>query len=278
MLILTIPHSTKATNYPPNVSICLINREGELIFPWKKSDLKPGDEVTFIGKREAIDKVPAFFGAAREKIKSVFLCGGKYIARELCPLLEEHGIHVKLVESDGYHCKQLSKALPKATILHHDETDYDFYLEERASKSDVFIAATEKTEKNILAASLAQEAGVSNVFCLTNDRSYFHLLNRLDISPRPLDTHGALLATSSPSSTEPPSCKLVSLYDNQAKMVQMHIHENCHLIGKTAAQLSEMLPKDCIITLSATQNDVYLPNHRTHLWRRRLGIFHCNSL
>jgi trk system potassium uptake protein len=260
MLIITIPHNTKSTDYPSGVSLCLINRKGKLIFPWKNADLQPGDEVTFIGKRDSIDKVPAFFDAARDKVKSVFLCGGKYIARELCPLLEEHSIHVKIIESDSYHCKQLSKALPKATILNHNETDYDFYLEERVSKSDVFISATEKTEKNILAASLAQEAGVNNVFCLTNDRSYFHLLNRLDIShvlSSRMSVGSYILSILYGSSI----VQVVSLYDNQAKMVQMHIPENCRLIGKTASQLSDMLPKDCVLTLSATQNKTYLPTH-----------------
>lgn len=262
LLIVRIPPDAKNLQLPPNVSLCLIHRDGKTLIVDQNAEIKPGDEVGFLGYRQAIDQVPEHFSKDSKKIGSVFLCGGRYIARELCPLLLDRNIHVKVIESDETICKELSKELPNMTILNHDETDYEFYLEEQVHLSDIFIGGTEKTEKNILAASLAQEAGVENVFCVTHDRTYFHLLHRLNIShalSRRMTIANYVLSILYSGNI----IQAVSLYENQAKVVQVRIPEGSRFIGKTTDEIRNDLPKDMHIALSISGAETFLP-HDSH--------------
>ena len=262
MMVITIPEGEGEIKLPPNVLVALIKRGNDIIFPEDDMKLAVNDEVTFVGKTADVEKVPTFYGAVERKVQNLVLCGGKTLGRELSPLLNERGIKIKIIERDSHQCRLLSQAVPYATILNHDESDYEFYLEERVGEADVFLSATENTERNILAASLAQEAGVKDVFCTTEDRTYAHLLNRLQIhhslSKRLTVANHVLSILYGKNIVQ-----IVSLYENQAKLVEMRVAPESPLAGETVKHLEEKLPKDCVITLVESKGEIF-PHHSDH--------------
>ena len=168
---------------PENLLVGLIRRKpafGEemsteqVLFPRGHDFLLPRDEVTLIGETKVMSQLNSLFGSPAKKIRSAVIVGGTPIACQVCRVLDEEGIQVRLIEPDEERCRALAEQLPHATILNQDPTDSNFLLSEKVHLADTFVACTASNEKNILAAALAKQAGCPEVIAQVSDESSFH--------------------------------------------------------------------------------------------------------
>ncbi len=157
-------------------------KDNRFILPKSDDKLIIGDEVTFFGTSERIIKLAEELNAAPHKIGHVTIGGGSIAALHLAHALHDQGIEVKILDKDESRCRELADELPFATILNHDPADLNFLIGEKIYLTDIFVSCSESTEKNILTATLAQDAGCPAVVTLVSDTSYGHLLKRLGIT------------------------------------------------------------------------------------------------
>ena len=224
-----------------------IYTENELLYPDGSETINAGDEVTFIGKTDDMKSLPNILGREEKKLSSVFISGGSRCAVHLSHILHDRNIEVKIVDEDCHNCEKLAGELGFATILNHDITDLDYLIEENAKEYDTFVACTNSTEKNLLVATLAQEAECPNVVTIVSSKRYHHLLKRLGISFALSEVislsnlilsyiYGEMVTTIS------------SIYHNQMKILECLVGEKSPVNNLTLDELNKKLPKDSVLS------------------------------
>ena len=229
----------------------------EVIYPRGDTRIFEGDEVTFIGKIEDMMELPSLLGIGEKSVKSVILCGASSYQRHLAHILKDKGISVKIIESDRAFCEDLSRELPFATIIHHNETDKEFLIEEHIASVDVFVSCSRSTEKNLLVATLAQDLGCKDVITLVADDSFSHLLNKLGISYTLSEKISIANVVFSTIHGEVIS-SISSLYQNQSKVIELSITENSPLAGMKICDAAKKLPKNCVLGFILHKDQVLL--------------------
>ncbi len=242
---------------PENLLIGLIRRKpayGEemaserIIFPRGHDHLLPGDEATLIGETKMMYGLNAPFEIPRKQIRSVVIVGGSAVACQVCQILDEEGIHARVIEQDEERCRYLAEHLPRATILNQDPTDLNFLLTEKVHLTDAFVACTASNEKNILSAALAKQSGCSEVIALVSDESYVPLLRRLGIFftvSEKISVANRVHAIIQGESV----ISVASLYHNQAKIIEVKVSSDSEIVGIPIADLGKYLPEDFLIAL-----------------------------
>jgi trk system potassium uptake protein TrkA len=149
---------------PQGALIVALVRDGALIVPAGDDYLQIGDEAYVVGLAEAMSEVERVFGRPRE------------------------GLDVVLIERDRDRCRELAKALHRTVILNGDGTDVHLLEEEGVDKADVFIAASNADEVNLMASLLAKELGSGRCLAVVHKPDYASVCERLGIdvtiSPR----------------------------------------------------------------------------------------------
>lgn len=282
MRTVVIPETFKQAGVPlSNVKLSdhllvgIIKRNEQVIFPKGSDHLLPGDEATVIGQLDAMQTLPEQLGIPKIPISSVVIVGGSGTTIHLCKLLEKQHIHIKIIEQDEVKCEQLAKLFPHSTILNHDECDFSFLQEEGIDRADLFIASTLSHEINILAAALAKEAGCRQVLAIVSDESSLPFLKRLGISYALSEK--ASLARQIHAIIENGSLvSIASLYDNQAKIVEIKISPDSNLAGAPLSDLNARFPTQFLIAMIENRNGVSVPKGNSTLAPGDTAIVICS--
>ena len=248
-------------DFGPNLLICLIRRStndgDQIIFPHGRDHLLPNDEVSFIGQTKATETLPDIFGIEKKIVKSVAISGSSMTTRHLAKILHEHAINVTIIESDKRKCEVMADELGFATVLNHLSTDIDFFVAEKINQADVFVAASDSTDQNILTATIAQEAGCPEVITVVSDTSYSHLLRRLGIhysvSDKLCVTNRILPIVHTEAVTS-----MTSFCDNRAKIVELKVSKETKFAGMPISELGPLLPQDCLIGLIENRGQIFV--------------------
>ena len=230
---------------------------GEIIFPHGDDQLQTGDEVTFIGDTNTMMNISSRFGLTGKEIKSAVVAGSSAVVHHLVQILLSHGIIVKVMDNDYACCEKLSKIQGNITVIQEDPSNMNFLLSERIDQSDVFLAATPSTEFNILTASLAQEAGVKDVYSLVSDMRHSHLLKRLGIDYAVSEKESitsrilSFIHAESAISTR-------TLYENQVMIMELKVSAATKIAGVPVRGLGNLLPKDCLIALIENRGQIMI--------------------
>ena len=245
------------TSFGENLLIGLIHRKNEIIFPHGDDILEPGDEVTFIGETDATLKLPDSFGIEKKTVKSVAIAGYSLAATHLAHILHEHHIDVTIIESDKALCETLAEELDFVSVLHHIANDVDFLVAEKINQIDVFVAASDSTDQNILAATIAQEAGCNEVMTVVSDTGYSHLLRRLGIHYSVSDKLCVTNRIMPIVHTDTVS-SMTTLYEGRAKIVEFKISQTTKIAGMPISDLAPLLPHNCLIALIENRGQVFV--------------------
>lgn len=254
MRTIVVPESWKFSGQkisqlelPTNLLIGLIRRD-KVIFPKGNDQIFAGDEITVIGETKVMLELHKIFNIPKKSLKSVVIAGGSSIAEHVSHILEDQKIPVKIIEENEKICRNLADKLPHSVILNQDPTDLNFLAAEKIRYADAFVACTSSNETNILTAALAKQAGCEEVIALVTDASYAPLLRRLGIYYTVSERvsifnriHSILHADSVISVT--------SLYENQAKIMEIKVSADSQIVGVPIADLSSQLPQDFLIAL-----------------------------
>lgn len=230
------------------VGLILRGKEKNVIFPHGDDVLLTGDEATFIGEQDAVEKLDTYFGIVENKIESVVLVGGSMTSFNLAKLLDERDIRIRILEKDFAKCRWLSEELPNATIINHDATDLEFLRSEKIGLSDAFISCAGRDEVNILACSLAKEVGCRVVVSMLTNTDLGPLLEKqginFTVSPRISAADHILSQMFGGKVTS-----LVSFYENQAEVMEVNVSANSKVSGIPLSELGPLLPNDLLIAI-----------------------------
>lgn len=156
---------------PEGCKILIIHRGKQVIVPTGNDVLMKGDQVTIVGKGQAISDFNRMLGILREP-RDVVIVGGGIVGEHLATMLEKERLSIKLIENDEDRCRILAKKLGKTVIINDNGSDPSVLRNENVSMADVLICATENEEDNLLASLIGKHLGVSKVISRYSKREY----------------------------------------------------------------------------------------------------------
>jgi len=253
----------KELNLPDRMMVALIKRVEEdretIIFPHGSDSILPGDQVTLIGETDVIVNVHRYFGIEQDRIETVVIIGGSLTALNLARVLVQNNINVRLIEKDYERCVYLSTQLPDVTIVNHDGTDLEFLKAEKIDQADILVACTRHDEINLMSALMGKEAGCKEAIVILANASYISIASKLGIShviaPRAIATNHILSQILSGTVTS-----LVSLYDNQAEIMEVIVSMDSKLVGVPLSELGPLLPNDFLICMIQNRGRTMVAN------------------
>jgi trk system potassium uptake protein TrkA len=162
-------------------NLVAISRDGALLIPDGRSDIRVRDRVYVAGTPDALEQFAAVLKKQQRQTRHIVISGGGGISYYLARGLEEQDVAPKIIEPDTNRCKFLVERLKRTVVLQGVGTDPELLREENIETTDVFLALTRDEEDNILSALLAKRSGASEVMALVNKPSYSSLASAMGI-------------------------------------------------------------------------------------------------
>lgn len=229
--------------YAAKVLVCIVQRNDEVYIPDGTFVLQAGDRIGIAAIPTEINKFLRLVGVMQKQAKNVMLLGGSRTAYYLAKMLMDNGTSVKIIEKNAERCRELSNALPNATIIHGDGIQQDLLMEEDIGNIDAFVALTGMDEENILVSFFAAAQEVPKVVPKVNRNELAHMAEKLGleciISPRKIITD--VLSRFSRALHNSMGSKVEALYklmDGQAEALEFIVQPDFEGIGVTLKDLT----------------------------------------
>src|SRR5690606_15374574 len=163
---------------------------------------------------------------------------------------------VLIIEKDRERAEKLGASLEKVTIVHGNGTDTTLLREEEVGTYDLFAAVTPDDEVNLMAALLAQRAGVGRTAAVVNRGDYIAIYRQLGIdialSPRTVASdHILRYARASELQS------LTVLEDGAAEVVEIRAVAGCRAIGVPLHRMN--LPRGALLAAIVHGDQVTIP-------------------
>ena len=152
------------------IRIPIIFRDSECLLPEGNTVIQAGDEVYFITHNTVhSDDIARFVLKKHNVYKNIVIAGGGHIGMELAKKLE-HSHNVYIIEKDKKRCDEIVDLFTGSTvILNGSAEDHNMLEEANIDNCDLFFAASNFDEINILACIVAKNMGARNTTCLVNN-------------------------------------------------------------------------------------------------------------
>ena len=244
-------------DFGSNVLIAGVLRLGKMIIPHVYDELKPYDNVFFVGDPEAIKEVGNKFRDTLVPVKRVVIIGAGRVGRNLATLLDKQGMSVKVIDKDPNRCHLLAKSLKKGTVYCGEGTDMDLLSEEGVGEADAVVCLTDDDKLNLLLALLAKEIGAQKTIVRVGKTEYIPLMEKVGVdvalSPRTL-TASVIL-----SYVKRNKFIAVSLLEgDKAQAIELIVSSKSKVVGKKLKNAS--LPQNCLVGAVVHNDHVYVPN------------------
>ncbi len=249
------------------ILICILVHDHKVIIPNGNTILKAGDTISVILPKE---KIHSFYKATKlssiKEIKNVIIAGGGTISYYLAKMLQQSGIHVKIIERNRERCDFLSEALPKSTIIYADATDNEMMLEEGLAKTDAFVALTNKDEENVFLSLHANKVDPKSKRIIKLNRLALNeIIDDLPvgstISPKNITAEYILQYARSHSNSLGSNVEaLYRLMDNHVEALEFHIGNKSAVTDTPLIDLK--LKNELLICCIVRNNQIITPSGR----------------
>ncbi len=161
-----------------------IERKKSFLIPQEENvEILPNDLVYFFGPQSAIRPLCSELELdANSYIQKCVVFGGDDLGVAISHEFLKSGRDVKLVEKDLELCAIADEALKgKASIINSKYSSHDIFEEEALGSADIFVAATNNDEYNIIKCLEAKESGIKKVVAINSEMEYYNLMHSLGI-------------------------------------------------------------------------------------------------
>lgn len=247
---------------PSKVLFCAVRRDDEISIPKGSYTFKENDIVHVIGERKDIYKFFNYLGRSTHKIKNVTIIGGSRIAIYLTWLLDEMGIHTKIIELNKDRCILLSEILPNALIICGDGTDQEVLDNENIESADATIALTDMDEENLISSLYAMQCGVQKVILKINRHNYIPIVKNLGldsvVSPKLTTANSILRYVRALDNSQGIAVeKLYKILDDEAEVAEFTVKYSSDITNIKLKNLN--LKKDVLIAALVRNKKIIIP-------------------
>ncbi|MDO5732584.1 MAG: Trk system potassium transporter TrkA [Eubacteriales bacterium] len=219
-----------------NVLICAIERQNQVVIPNGATRIEAGDILHLTGPLVEMNRFYHLLGVDSDRIDSVLVIGGNRITYYLISYLLPQHFRIKVIERDPAIAMRLADQYPEVTVILGDGTDQNILAEERRESYDCEISLTGIDEENIVAALLAERAGVRKVMTKVSRPEMVDEIGGLGlqsvINPQLISRdiilrHVRALQNSQGSKVE----ALYRLFNKKAELLQFCVEEGAAICG-----------------------------------------------
>lgn len=248
--------SDAASQYGPNLLICIVEREHTFIIPNGNTILMEGDSISVIIPPEKMNSLFSKLGIASKIIKNVMIAGGGTIAYYLAKQLIASKINVKIIELNKNRCEELSDLLPKVHMIHGDASNESILLEEGLPQTDAFVALTNYDEENIMLSLYANKVSKAKLITKINKIAFEGVIYDIPIgsivSPKYLTAEYIIQYVRSMQNSIGSNVEAVyRLLDNQVEAVEFRVKKKSRA---TDIPLMDLKIKENVLLCNIVRN------------------------
>jgi len=171
--------------------VTAITRDGKTLVPRGDDIIQDGDRIFIFAATKDLPAIQYMLkqeeGGASKR-RRAFILGGGRIGLRIAKNLEQQNFDVRLIDRNEQRCEVLSAELKRGMVIHAEGTDISTLIDEGVEIAEVYIAATDSDETNILSSLLARQHGAKRTLTLVNSPEMLGLAPTLGIdaciSPR----------------------------------------------------------------------------------------------
>jgi trk system potassium uptake protein len=238
------------------VLVGLIDRAGQTIIPHGDTVVQQGDHATLVGHKDKISTFQRLFQDEEAKARRVAIMGGSTLGMRLALALEGKVKTIKVFERREDRSDLLATKLTKAKVVCRDATSRSALEQEHVDTVDVFVAATNDDERNIMASVLAKEVGAKTSVAVVHQPDFAPLVERLGIdlavTPRSCVANRIIKLVHQKNVTS-----LAVLGEGQVEVLEFAIGEGSPALGKRLKDFT--LPRGALITTILRGERVFVP-------------------
>ena len=164
--------------------------------PSGETVLRAGDRIGVLSRAADINALAPFVSATSESIGRIAILGAGRIGRLVLdsrsagssPSLFERlagrggeAEHFLMVDDDPDRCREAAELNPGVRVLCGDILDDDLVMEEGIGACDLFVAASDNYERNLIAAAYLKSRGVPKTIVLTADSAFGGIASQLGV-------------------------------------------------------------------------------------------------
>lgn len=176
----------------------------------------------------------------------IIIIGGGSVGYHLCKALLKEGHEVLVLDKDAAKCDMFEDELG-SVCARGDGCEVTTLAEAGASRAEVFIAATNEDEDNLVACQVAKHKfGVPRTIARVNNPENEKIFKKLGIDC-PISVTSLLLEHIEEKIPTHPLIHLLTMGEEKMEIVEVKILDGARAVGKSVKELS--LPADSILAL-----------------------------
>jgi trk system potassium uptake protein TrkA len=176
----------------------------------------------------------------------IIIIGGGSVGYYLCKALLKEGHEVLVLDKDAAKCDNFEDELGSVCVR-GDGCEVATLAEAGTSRAEVFIAATDEDEDNLVACQIAKyKFGVPRTVARVNDPKNEEIFRKLDVDC-PISVTNLILEHIEEKIPTHPLIHLLTMGEEKMEIVEVKILNGSTSVGKSVKDLS--LPIDSILAL-----------------------------
>ena len=252
---------------PPHCRIVLISRDEGVLIPQSEEVLLPRDRLlVLLSDVHELEELSESLGAPKEvtgegNVKRLMIAGSTQVALRLAEQVAQRydAVQIYLAEPDRARAERASERLPdEVTVLVGSPTDRHFLREEGIRHEDLFVAATEREDLNMLSCLLAKREGARRTVALVYQTELEHVVQNTGvdtlINPKRVAVSAILNRATATEEIE----ALEVLQGGEAAIREFLVKDGNGLVGKAISRLG--LPEGCLAALINRDGEPLFPD------------------
>jgi len=176
----------------------------------------------------------------------IIIVGGGSVGYHLCKALLKEGHEVLVLDKDATKCDNFEDELGSVCVR-GDGCEVATLAEAGVSRAEIFIAATDEDEDNLVACQVAKHKfGVPRTIARVNNPENEKIFKKLGVDC-PISVTNLILEHIEEKIPTHPLIHLLTMGEEMMEVVEVKILEGATSIGKSVKELS--LPSDSILAL-----------------------------
>jgi trk system potassium uptake protein TrkA len=176
----------------------------------------------------------------------IIIVGGGSVGYHLCKALLKEGHEVLVLDKDAAKCENFEDELGSVCVR-GDGCEVATLAEAGASRAEVFIAATDEDEDNLVACQVAKHKfGVPRTIARVNNPENEKIFKKLGVDC-PISVTNLILEHIEEKIPTHPLIHLLTMGEEKVEIIEVKILKGSKSVGKSVKEL--LLPSDSILAL-----------------------------
>jgi trk system potassium uptake protein TrkA len=176
----------------------------------------------------------------------IIIVGGGSVGYHLCKALLKEGHEVLVLDKDAAKCENFEDELGSVCVR-GDGCEVATLAEAGASRAEVFIAATDEDEDNLVACQVAKHKfGVPRTIARVNNPENEKIFKKLGVDC-PISVTNLILEHIEEKIPTHPLIHLLTMGEEKVEILEVKILKGSKSVGKSVKEL--LLPSDSILAL-----------------------------